>query len=111
MSNILLTTGRFLKENPNFKYLTSICPPLELLPISTFLTKSNLKNQILDTTFLTKEEFYHTLKTQKPHFVVFYVSPETEEFFIECLQKKKEYAHKIDFLICGKNITANNLPE
>lgn len=104
MSKILLTTGRFLKEKPYFKYLTTICPPLELLPISTFLSRSNLENQILDTTFLTKEEFFHTLKSQKPHFIVYYVTVETEEFLLECLEKKKDFPYKIDFLICGKNI-------
>ncbi|MCP4522538.1 MAG: hypothetical protein GY827_12730 [Cytophagales bacterium] len=104
MSNIVLTTGRFIKEKAYFEHLTNICPPLELLPISTFLTKSKLENHILDTTFLDKNEFYHYLKTQKPNFVVFFVSPETEEFLLECLAKKEEFGHKIEFLICGKNI-------
>lgn len=106
MSKILITSGRCLKEKGYFEHLTNICPPLDLLPISTFLAKSNLENQILDTTFLTKDEFYHTINAQKPTFLVYYVTQETEAFLLECLAKKKEFSHRIEFIICGRNISS-----
>ncbi len=106
MSKVFITSGRCLKEKPYFDHLTNIRPPLELLPISTFLAKSNLENQILDTTFMTKDEFFHTLHAQKPTFLVYYVTKETEAFLLECLEKKKDFEHRIEFIICGKNIEA-----
>ena len=70
--DILLTHGYFLGEDPAEAAVMKPYPPLGLLYITSYLKRLSLDVEVLDSTFLTRDEFMHHLRTCAPTLVGIY---------------------------------------
>ncbi|MDB5393591.1 MAG: B12-binding radical protein [Rhodospirillales bacterium] len=74
MSNILLTHGYFLNEDPAERKVMKPYPPLGLLYISSHLKKCGFSVDILDTTFLDVTSALALLAEKRPRIVGIYAN-------------------------------------
>jgi anaerobic magnesium-protoporphyrin IX monomethyl ester cyclase len=74
MSDILLTHGYFLDEDPAERKVMKPYPPLGLLYISSHLKRSGFSVDILDTTFLDMPAALAALDERRPKIVGLYVN-------------------------------------
>ncbi|HEY5622828.1 MAG TPA: radical SAM protein [Gammaproteobacteria bacterium] len=69
---IVLTHGYFIYEDPAEAAVMKPYPPLGLLYISAYLKRLRFDVEVLDTTFLTRDEFLRRLEDSSPAIVGIY---------------------------------------
>lgn len=89
MSDILLTHGYFLSEDPAERKVMKPYPPLGLLYISSHLKRSGFSVEILDSTFLDMAAALATLGERRPKLVGIYVNLITRRNALALIAKCK----------------------
>ncbi len=70
--DILLTHGYFINEDPAEAGVMKPYPPLGLLYIASYLKRLDFAVEVLDTTFLSRDEFLDRLKSFAPRLIGIY---------------------------------------
>ena len=82
---ILLTHGYFIADDLREQEIMRPYPPLGLLYISGFLSKNGIANEVLDTTFMSRETFKAHVLGAKPRIISFYVNLMTRPVILELI--------------------------
>jgi anaerobic magnesium-protoporphyrin IX monomethyl ester cyclase len=86
MSDLLLTHGYFLYEDPKELQILKPYVPLGLLYICAHLRSKGFSVDVFDTTFSTMEELKKHLQTEKPSVLGIYANLMTRKKVVEILQ-------------------------
>jgi len=74
MTNVLLSHGYFLIDDPKEQAIVKPYPPLGLLYLSAGLDLHGVENEVFDTTFSTKENFANHLLATRPRVLALYAN-------------------------------------
>jgi len=86
MSDLLLTHGYFLYEDPKELQILKPYVPLGLLYICAYLRTKGFKVDVFDTTFSTMDELKTHLQTEQPSVLGIYANLMTRKKIVEILQ-------------------------
>lgn len=86
MSDLLLTHGYFLYEDPKEMQILKPYVPLGLLYICAYLRSKGFSVDVFDTTFSTMEELARHLQTEKPSLLGIYANLMTRKKVVDILQ-------------------------
>ena len=86
MSDLLLTHGYFLYEDPKEMQILKPYVPLGLLYICAYLRNKGFKVDVFDTTFSATEDLKRHLQTEKPSVLGVYANLMTRKKVVEILQ-------------------------
>jgi radical SAM superfamily enzyme YgiQ (UPF0313 family) len=86
MSDLLLTHGYFLYEDPKELQILKPYVPLGLLYICAYLRSKGFSVDVFDTTFSSTEELKRHLETEKPSVLGVYANLMTRKKVVEILQ-------------------------
>lgn len=104
---LILTHGYFLSEDPKEQVIMRPYPPLGILYISAFLKEAGKQVEIVDSTFLTTEEWKNTIREKQPGIIGFYSNLMTKLRVLELnTWIKAEFPGCITF-VGGPDITYN----
>jgi anaerobic magnesium-protoporphyrin IX monomethyl ester cyclase len=122
---IVLTHGYFICEDMIEQEIMMPYPPLGLLYLSAYLENKNIDHEVIDTTFLSEDDFVDQLRSIKPEILGFYANMLTKVKIIRLVEIirsfpelkgikiilggpdvkyniEKYLAHGADFLIIGE---------
>src|SRR5688572_14407351 len=87
---VLLTHAYFLEDDVKEQHIMRPYVPLGILYISAYLESRNIANDVFDTTFSSKKEFFRYLITQKPDVVGIYTNLMTKINVLEVIRYIKQ---------------------
>jgi anaerobic magnesium-protoporphyrin IX monomethyl ester cyclase len=90
MSDLLLTHGYFLYEDPKELQILKPYVPLGLLYICAYLRNKGFSVDVFDTTFSTMEDLKGHLQTEKPSVLGIYANLMTRKKVVEILHTARE---------------------
>lgn len=90
MSDLLLTHGYFLSEDPKELQIRKPYVPLGILYICSHLRSKGFAVDVFDSTFSTKQELIRHLQTETPSVVGVYANLITRRNVVEILQVARE---------------------
>jgi radical SAM superfamily enzyme YgiQ (UPF0313 family) len=102
---VLLTHGYFLNEDSKEQQIMRPYPPLGLIYISSYLEEKGIRNEIFDTTFSSKAQFYSHLVSQKPDIIGIYVNLMTKLNVLETIRFIKGELPKTVIILGGPEVT------
>jgi anaerobic magnesium-protoporphyrin IX monomethyl ester cyclase len=85
MTDLLLTHGYFLLEDPKERQIMKPYAPLGILYLCSHLRSRGFDVEVFDTTFSSKEELFRHLWTEKPSVVGVYANLMTRSNVVEIL--------------------------
>ncbi len=84
--DILLTHGYFLNEDESERHIMKPYPPLGILYLSSYLKSRGFDVAVFDTTFRSKEAFFHFVDSNRPQLVGLYCNLMTKLNILEMVQ-------------------------
>lgn len=107
--NHVLTHGYFLSEDPVEQKILKPYPPLGILSISAYLEENQLQHQVIDTTFLTPEEWKEKIETLRPKIIGFYTNLMTKVKILELIKWIKNHKNlsQTKVILGGPDVTYN----
>jgi anaerobic magnesium-protoporphyrin IX monomethyl ester cyclase len=90
MSDLLLTHGYFLSEDPKELQVRKPYVPLGILYICSHLRSKGFAVEVFDSTFSTKQELIRHLQTEKPSILGVYANLITRKNVVEILRVARE---------------------
>jgi anaerobic magnesium-protoporphyrin IX monomethyl ester cyclase len=101
---ILLTHGYFLEEDVKEKLIMKPYVPLGILYISAFLEKHGFKNEVFDSTFSNKENFYEYLNQFHPEVIGIYTNLMTKLNVLQIIRHIKQYFPNTTVVLGGPEV-------
>ena len=105
--NVLLTHAYFLEDDVKEQQIMRPYPPLGILYISAYLDRHKISNEVFDTTFSPKKEFYSHLVQRKPAIIGIYANLMTKINVIATLQFIKEQLPESKAILGGPDVRYN----
>lgn len=102
---LVLTHGYFLSSDPKEQEIMRPYPTLGLLYISAYLKEHHVDVEIIDSTFLTEDEWKSKIESINPDIVAFYTNLMTKVKVIELNYWLKH--NEITTIIGGPDVTYN----
>lgn len=90
---IVLTHGYFLEEDPKEKRIMRPYVPLGILYISGFLEQRQITHTVIDTTFISFDQFCKRLETEAPKLMGIYTNLMTKLNVIKTISFVKSHPH------------------
>jgi radical SAM superfamily enzyme YgiQ (UPF0313 family) len=90
MSDLLLTHGYFLSEDPKELQIRKPYVPLGILYICSHLRSKGFAVEVFDSTFSTKQELIRHLQTEKPSILGVYANLITRKNVVEILRVARD---------------------
>ena len=90
MRELLLTHGYFLFEDPKERQIMKPYAPLGILYICSHLRSKGFDVDVFDTTFSSREELFHFLRSERPSTLGVYANLMTRTNVIEILSVARE---------------------
>ncbi|MCU0430735.1 MAG: B12-binding domain-containing radical SAM protein [Cytophagaceae bacterium] len=81
--SIVLTHGYFLSEDPKEQEIMRPYPPLGILYLSAFLKEKGKQVLVIDTTFISKDQWRKEILHRSPRILAFYVNLMTRKTVLE----------------------------
>lgn len=106
-SNWILTHGYFLEQDEKEIQIRKPYPPLGLLSISGFLEKHAIVHEVIDTTFITPDEWKCQVSEIKPEGIAFYVNLMTKVEVLRLTRWVKQQWPGCQVVIGGPDVTYN----
>ncbi|MBP6827282.1 MAG: B12-binding domain-containing radical SAM protein [Saprospiraceae bacterium] len=107
--NVLFTHGYFLCEDPKEQVIMKPYPPLGLLCLSAWLDLHEIKNEVFDTTFSTKDALKKHLTDTAPPIIALYTNLMTKLNVIEIIRfiRTQETLKNSLVVLGGPDVTHN----
>lgn len=107
--NVLFTHGYFLCEDPKEQVIMKPYPPLGLLCLSAWLDLHEIKNEVFDTTFSTKDALKKHLTGTAPPIIALYTNLMTKLNVIEIIRfvRTQEILKNSLVVLGGPDVTHN----
>jgi anaerobic magnesium-protoporphyrin IX monomethyl ester cyclase len=103
----ILTHGYFLSNDAKEQEIMRPYPTLGLLYISAFLKEHNKQVQLIDSTFMTVDEWKTAIKETRPQLVAFYSNLMTKITVLELCQWLKQTFPNTITVVGGPDVTYN----
>jgi radical SAM superfamily enzyme YgiQ (UPF0313 family) len=87
---LVLTHGYFLADDPIEQKIMRPYPPLGILSISAWLEQEHIPHKVIDTTFITQDDFCAEIQRIKPHIIAFYATLMTRQPILQLIQQIKK---------------------
>lgn len=104
---IILTHGYFLAEDETELQIMRPYPTLGLLYISAFLKQEQKDVTIIDSTFMSKNEWLEELERIQPKTVAFYTNLMTKLNVVSLIEQLKPKYPETVFVVGGPDVTYN----
>lgn len=104
---VILTHAYFLNEDPKEQAIMRPYPPLGILYISAFLKENGYDPIVVDSTFLSPDEWRQEIINHQPDVVAFYVNLMTKMNILAQLSELKSSLPKTIFVGGGPDVTYN----
>lgn len=104
---ILLTHGYFLAEDEKEQHIMKPYMPLGILYISAFLEQHGFANEVFDTTFSGKNEFYRYLGENKPDVIGIYTNLMTKLNVLKIVSHIRENLPETIIVLGGPEVRAS----
>ncbi len=106
---VLLTHAYFIKEDPREQKIMKPYPPLGILSISAFLSKSGIENEVFDTTFSSFEEQKKFIDEHRPKYIGVYTNLMSKLNVIRLINyvKSRPELQKTTIFVGGPDVTYN----
>lgn len=95
MSQLLLTHGYFLYEDPKELQIMKPYPPLGILYLCSHLREKGFEVEVFDSTFSSPQELFRILQTEAPSVLGIYANLMTRKKVIEIVAVAKEAGWKV----------------
>lgn len=95
MSQLLLTHGYFLYEDPKELQIMKPYPPLGILYLCSHLRQKGFEVDVFDSTFSSPQELFRLLQTETPSVLGIYANLMTRKKVIEIVAVAKEAGWKV----------------
>src|SRR4051794_22056024 len=90
MSDLLLTHGYFLHEDPKELQIMKPYAPLGILYLCSYLRSKGFSVDVFDTTFASRNDLFHHLRSQPPTVLGVYANLMTRGKVVEILKVARE---------------------
>jgi len=95
MSELLLTHGYFLYEDPKELQIMKPYAPLGILYICSHLREQGFDVEVFDTTFSSRESLFQHLRTEKPSVLGLYANLMTRSNAVEIMKVAREAGWRV----------------
>src|SRR6185436_14609850 len=92
--DLLLTHGYFLYEDPKELQIMKPYAPLGILYLTSYLRERNFDVEVFDSTFSSRADLMHMLRTEKPSVLGVYANLMTRVSVLQILKAAKEAGWK-----------------
>lgn len=104
---VLLTHGYFLEEDEKEKHIMRPYPTLGLLYISAYLKEKDQNVVIVDSTFMSKDNWKSRILKENPPIIAFYSNLVTKLNVLELLRYVKIHFPTIKTIVGGPDVSYN----
>jgi len=107
--SILLTHGYFLAGDEVEQKIMMPYPPLGLLYISAYLDQHQIKHEVFDTTFSTRDKWFEYVVELEPKIIAIYVNSMTKVNILAMIDRVKriEQLKDVKIVLGGPDVTYN----
>ena len=95
MSDLLLTHGYFVYEDPKELRIMKPYPPLGMLYLCSHLRQKGFDVDVFDSTFSAPQELFHILETERASVLGIYANLMTRKNVVEITKRAKETGWKV----------------
>ena len=105
--HIALTHGYFLHEDPKELEIMRPYPTLGLLYVSAYLKENNIPVDVIDSTFINRDEWLTKVKEMQPTVLAFYTNLMTKVNILELVKLIRKEVPRCVLVAGGPDITYN----
>ena len=104
---VLFSHAYFLEEDPKEKRIMKPYPPLGILSVSAWLEKCGFPNEVLDSTFITKDVWKKEVRRIQPDVLALYANLITKIRLIELVKWVRGTFPATKIVLGGPDVTYN----
>lgn len=99
--SVILTHGYFLEEDEKEQQIMKPYPPLGLLYVSAYLKQQGVHNEVIDSTFLSRDDWKGQVSSSSPHILAFYCNMMSKPVVLELIQFMKSQEALQNTIVIG----------
>jgi len=106
---VLLTHGYFISDDPREQLIMKPYPPLGILYISSYLKARNISCEVIDSTFISPDQWKQQMNFSKPEIIAIYVNLMTKIRVLDLISWLKAHPllNTVPVVLGGPDVTHN----